>query len=62
MLKFSMKGKQFTRFYFKILVGCDNTYYFLEICIAKVTTSGSKMKEISFKNEGELAKVKEIMH
>ena len=52
-----MKGKQFTRFYFKIPIGCDNTY-FLEICIAKV----SKMKEISFKNEGELAKMKEIMH
>ena len=25
-----MKGKQFTRFYFKIPVGCDNTYYTLQ--------------------------------
>ena len=49
MWKFSMKGKQFTRFCFKIpvLVGCDNTYYFLEICIAKVSTS-------EIKNEGDL--------
>ena len=44
-----MKGKQFTSFYFKIPVGCDNTYYFLEICIhvAKVSTS-------EIKNEGDL--------
>ena len=30
-----MKRKQFTRIYFKIPIGCDNGYYFLEICIAK---------------------------
>ena len=42
-----MKGKQFTRFYFKIPVGCDNNFYFLKICIAKVSTS-------EIKNEGDL--------
>ena len=57
-----MKGKQFTCFYFKIPIGCDNTYYFLEICIARCQPPRSKMKEISFKNEGELAKMTEIMH
>ena len=41
-----MKGKQFTRFYFKIPVGCDNTYYFLEICIAKVSTSEIKNEDL----------------
>ena len=42
-----MKGKQFTRFCFNIPIGCDNTYYFLEICIAKVSTS-------EIENEGDL--------
>ena len=57
-----MKGKQFTCFYFKIPVGCDNGYYFLEICIAKVSTSEIKNEGDLIQNEGELARMKEIMH
>ena len=36
--------------------------YFLEICIAKVSTSEIKNEGDLIQNEGELAKMKEIMH